>query len=302
MNGNDWMSEFAVTAMHPVPLWTAAALLILLLLISVIALRRSGSFGSIAFLFGMPALAIIAWSGWNFTDHAVRQQRAAEREALNVRLSQLNAAAVAPGSPLACLDAGAGDLVAAACEATIFARPETAAAATAYVEARLRLLADGADYSRRTKGSYDPALVQLRHGLEADRYGFVAHVLATRDGCTSDICDAFALFNDAEGVKANINARTFENNVTRYAAHWPEPKSPKVAENPPPEPPAAAGQTAVGGPSALTGFGRPIDFPSAASIPPVSIMTEAPAAPPPPADAAPARRPAAAPAAAARPR
>jgi hypothetical protein len=51
---------------------------------------------------------------------------------------------------------------------------------------------------------------------------------------------------------------------------------------------------------------RPIDFPSAASIPPVSIMTEpgpaAPAAPAAPAETNPARRPAASATQPARPR
>ena len=75
------MPELVVTAMQPVPLWTAAALLVLLLIVSIGALRRSGSFGSIATLFGIPALLVIAWSAWTFADQAVLQQRVAEREA-----------------------------------------------------------------------------------------------------------------------------------------------------------------------------------------------------------------------------
>jgi hypothetical protein len=294
------MSDLAVIAMaqHPLPLWVVAAFLALLLLTSVIALRRSGSFGSLALLLGLPVLALAAWAVWSFVDHVKLQQQLTEREALNTRALQLNAAAIAPGSVLACLDTAASELAEAACEAALFMKPETTAAATAYVEAKLRLLADGMDYSRRMQGSYDSALTQLQRSLETDRYGFVAHVLATRDGCTADACDALALFGDAGAVKSNINARTFENTVARYAANWPQRKTSPVAEASPPEPSPAASLS----PAPVF---RPIDFPSAASIPPVSIMTEpagAPAVPGAAAETNPARRPAASATQPARPR
>jgi hypothetical protein len=295
------MPDLAVTT-EPLSLWAAAALLILLLVIGVVVLRRSGSPGSVAALFAVPALVVIAWSAWNFVDHSILRQRAAEREAINARALQLTNAAMAPGSALACIDAGAGEVVEASCEATVFGKPETVAAATAYVEARLRLLTDSLDYSRRADRAFGNTLTQLRRGLEADRYGFVAHVLASRDGCTAETCEIFALLRDAKAVKANINAGTFENNIARYAANWPENKNPSpLAEAPSPTAPGAAIISAV----PVT---KPIDFPTAASIPAVSIMTEpavplAPAAAPAPgpAQAAPARRPAAPPAAAARP-
>jgi hypothetical protein len=282
------MSDLAVIAMGQLalPLWVVAAVLALLLATSMIALRRSGSSGSLALLLGMPALAVAAWAAWNFVDYVKSQQQLTEREALNTRALQLNAAAVAPGSALACLDAGAGERVEAACEAAIFLKPETTAAAAAYVEAKLRLLADGMGYSRRMQGSYDSALAQLQRSLETDRYGFVAHVLATRDGCTAEACDAFGLFGDAGAIKSNINARTFENSVARHAANWPTRKSAPVAEASPPEPSPAASLS----PAPVF---RPIDFPSAASIPPVSIMTEPAGAPAAPAETNAARRPAA---------
>lgn len=283
------MPDLAVAVMQPLPLWTAAALLFLLLIISIVALRRSGSFGSVAALFGVPALVVIAWSAWNFTDHAILQQRAAERDALNARAAQLAATATAPGSVLACLDADAS--LAEACEQTLFQRPETVAAAKNYTEARLHLLADSLDdYVKRAGRSYDRLFVALRHSLEADRYGFVAHVLATRESCTAESCAAFGWFNDTATIKANIAAQALENNIARHAAHWQERKSPPLAQASPPE--AAPVATL----SAAPVF-KPIDFPSAASIPAVSIMTESPtaAAAPPPAEAAPTppRRPAA---------
>lgn len=273
--------------MQPLPVWMAASLLVLFLVLSIVAVRRSDSFGSVAALFGVPALVVIAWAIWSFAEHSILWQRTAEREALNARALQLTTAAMTPGSPLACLDAGAGDIVEASCEAAVFLKPETIAAATAYVEARLRLLADGLDYALRADPAYYNVLVQLRRAIEADRYGFVAHVLATRDGCTADACGAFAQLRDASVVKANIGARTFENNIARYAANWPENKTSPVAAAPPPARLPAATFSSV----PVT---KPIDFPTAASIPPVSIMTEPPAAPASaPAEAAPARRPAA---------
>jgi len=290
------MPDLAVTAIQAVPLWTAAALLILLLVMFFLAVRRSGSFAPVGALFGVAALVVIAFSAWKFADHSIQRQQVAEREALNARALQLTAAALVPGSPLACLDGVAGEAVNASCEAAIFRSPETVAAAAAYVEARLRLLADGYDYVDRVDRHYWDALALLRSSLEADRYGFVAHVLMTRDGCNVDSCAAVGwLLRDSGPVKANIHARTLENHIQRYAGTWPGQKSSPVAAAPPPElPPAVA--------AIMSTPTKPIDFPTAASIPPVSIMTEPPAAPASaPAEAAPARRQPAPAAAASRP-
>ncbi len=219
------MPDLVVTAIQtlPLPLWTAAALLVLLLVIIIIvAVRRSGSFASVGALFGVAALVVIAFSAWKFAEHSILRQRVAEREALNARELQLTAAALVPGSPLACLDGVAGEAVNASCEAAIFRSPDTVAAAVAYVEARLRLLADGYDYAHRVDGHYWYALALLRSSLEADRYGFVAHVLMTRDGCSVDSCAVVGwLLRDSGPVKANINARTLENQIQRYAGTWP---------------------------------------------------------------------------------
>ena len=276
-----------LTAIQPLIVSTAAAFLALLLVISIVAVRRSGSFPSVGVLFGVAALVVIAFSAWSFADHFILRQRAAEREALNARGLQLTAAAMAPGSPLACLDGIAGEMVNASCEAAIFRSPETVAAAVAYVEARLRLLADGYDYVHRVDRPYDSALTVLRSGLEADRYGFVAHVLMTRDGCSVDSCAIVGrLLRDSGPVKANINARTLENHIGRYAGTWSgHNSSPAAVASPLQAPPPVA--ATMSGPVTT----KPIDFPTAASIPPVSIMTEPPAAPvSAPAEAAPARR------------
>ncbi|HET7681939.1 MAG TPA: hypothetical protein VFK79_17610 [Xanthobacteraceae bacterium] len=283
-----------MTEIQPLLLWTAAALLVLLLIISIVAFRRSGSFASGGALFGVAALVVIAFATWNFAEHSILRQRTAEREALDARALQLTAAAMAPGSALACLDAGAGEVVEASCEAAVFLKPETVAAATAYMEAKLRLLVDGLEYAHRTDRTYYNALAQMRRVVEADRYGFVAYVLMTRDGCTADSCGHFGWLRDAGAVKANMNARTLEDNIARYAGTWSRHKSsPAAGASPLEAPPVAA---LMSGP-VMT---KPIDFPTAASIPPVSIMTETPAAPA-PAEAAPARRQPAPGAATARP-
>jgi hypothetical protein len=285
------MPDAAVTAIQalPLPLWMAAALLMLLLVIFYLAVRRSGSFASVGALFGVAALVVIAYSAWKFADYSILRQRVEQREALNARALQLTATALVPGSPLACLHGVAGETVNAFCEAAIFRSPETVAAAVTYVEARLRLLADSYDYVHRVDNRYGEALELLRNSLEADRYGFVAHVLMTRDGCTVDSCDAVErLLRDSGPVKANISARTLENHIQRYAGTWLGPKSAATAAASPVEfPPNVAAMMSA------PATAKPIDFPTAASIPPVSIMTEPPgAAAAAPTDVAPARRPA----------
>ena len=269
------MLDLGMTALQPQPLWTAAALLVLLLVVSIIAARRYGFFPSVAALVGVVALVVIAFSAWNFADHTILQQRTAEREALNVRALQLTAAAMAPGSPLACLDGGAGEAVNAACEASILRTPETVAAATVYVEAKLHLLADSLNYVHRADRLYYDALIPLRSSLEADRYGIVAHVLMARHGCTAEACSVFGwLLLDPGAVKANMAARKLENNIARYAAGWSGQGNlaASAVVAPPFSPPIGATMSSMPG-------SRLIDFPSAASIPPISIMT--PPDPPP---------------------
>ena len=104
-----------------------------------------------------------------------------DRRALERRLDELSAQALTPGSSLACLDALAGDNVEAACEKALFVSPVSVASASSYVAARLTLLASMTAYAQRGGKDIEYALAPLRHSLEADRFGFVAHVLAARD-------------------------------------------------------------------------------------------------------------------------
>src|SRR5271169_5963639 len=80
-----------------------------------------------------------------------------ERRALEQRAAELAARTLAPGSPLACLHALAGESVEAACGKAIFASPASVAAATSYVAARLALLSDMTAYAGRNSAAIDAA-------------------------------------------------------------------------------------------------------------------------------------------------
>jgi hypothetical protein len=265
------------------PFWVAGGFLLVLL---AVALSR-GVFGRV-----VSSFAVVALVGVTVTTAVMlisRSDRAEERRVLDRRLAELSAREIAPGSVLACLDAGIGEAVEGSCEKAVFASPETVAAATSFANARLTLLIDGLEYANRTDPGYENALADLRRSVEADRFGFVAQVLASRDGCTAGKCDALPLLHDAGRIRANLNDRTFDAVVARNASSWPSRPRPGTPVAAAPPPPTAAPVTGI-------------TFPSAASIPAVSIMNNEPgvaapgaapagAAPPPPAPAP--RRPAA---------
>ena len=122
---------------------------------------------------------------WAFLDSAILGGAAAERRALELRGQQLSSQVLIPGSPLACLDALVGESVEAACEKSLFASPATVASASAYVGAQLTLLANMTTFGQRQGIKLEPMMAPLRRSLETDRFGFVAYVLAIRDGCTA---------------------------------------------------------------------------------------------------------------------
>lgn len=256
----------AITATVPLPVWAAGAFAVLFVIAGVMALQRSATGGSIAALSRLAVVVIAAWLAGNLIDRSATQERAAERHALDARAGELTARAIMPGSALACLDANAGEAVENSCEKALFATPEAVAAANSYVSARLLLLADGLSYASRADPSYETALAGLRRAIEADRFGLVAHVLAMRDACTPERCDGLSLLRDASMVMANLKAHTYENYVARYAAIWLEQKAAPTLSAVPATAPAVAAVP------------KSIDFPSAASIPPVSIMTPEPGA------------------------
>jgi hypothetical protein len=263
------------------PAWAAGAAAALFIVIGVLTLTRAGA--SLAgTLVRLLAVVICLAAVWLFLDRTESHERSAERRALDQRAADLTGRALTSGSALACLDAVAGDAVETACERAVFASPESTAAAVSYVSARLALLADGADFARRSNGNYEGALITLRMALETDRFGIVAHVLSVRDSCTPLLCDSYALLHDAGRVQANLRERVFSRYVERYAADWAaraqKPGTP-VAEG--------AGNIVTGSTpaapapgSVATPLSARYDFPSAASIPPVSIMNPEPGMPP----------------------
>jgi hypothetical protein len=254
--------------------WVASGAAALLVLVCALALdwTRSRIIARFAVVgLGAAFGAILAWA---FLVGAGVRDLSVERRNLEMRAAQLAAHVLAPGSPLACLDATGGENVEAACEKALFAGPATVAAASSYTAARLTLLSDVVAQVK-AGGNLDSVLPALRRALEADRFGFVAHTLAVRDGCSSSRCATLTLLRDPERVRANLSAQTFDRYVDRYLPLWGQPPETPVAE----AAPGFTGMLAAGQPAAGQGPRKVIvdaDFPSAASIPAVSIMNPEP--------------------------
>ena len=222
-------------------------------------------------LWGVTAVLAAAAVAWVATDRWSQHELAVARRALDARFSELTQRALAPGSSLSCLDAIVNATVEAACEKALFASPEATAAAVAYADARLTLLADGVAHAVRDP-DYAPALERLRRGLEADRYGVVAQALVSR-GCTAEACPVLKLLHDPQRVAANLKERTFDANVVLNASLW-RPEGAALAAAPAATLPPPS-LSATGAATTATPSGK-FEYPSAASIPPVSIMTPEP--------------------------
>jgi hypothetical protein len=262
-------------------LWIAAGSAALLVAICAVAfngLRTNAARAGVVALGALVGGAII----WALPGSPVAQDHGADRRALELRAQDLTARTLAPGSALACLDAVAGENVDAACEKALFTSAATVAAATSYAAARLELLSDMAAYVKRGGRDIDGALLPLRHSLETDAYGFVAHALAVRDGCTSQNCKALDVLADAGHVRANMRGQTLDRYLDHYLTVWAlQPDGPgPVADAAPPSQPTY--QPGAQGPRKMVN----IDFPTAASIPAVSIMNPEPGTKPTPAGAA----------------
>jgi hypothetical protein len=257
------VSETGTSALR---LWVAAGSAALLVVFCGLAFfRESPAFRAGSVILGALLGAVITWVSLG---HSALGDRDAERRALELRAEELSARALAPGSSLACLDALAGDSVEAACERALFVSPASVASASSYVAARLTQLSAMVAYAERGGIHLEDAVMPLRRSLEADRFGFLAHVLAIRDGCTSENCKALALLHDASRVRANLNAHTLDRYLEHYQELWAKAPDGTLAEVAQPSANAAGPRRPVN-----------IDFPSAASIPPVSIMNPEPNGP-----------------------
>jgi hypothetical protein len=189
---------------------------------------------------------------------------------------------------VSCIDDLAGETVLAACEKVVFGSADAAAAAVSYAAARLTQLTSFGDVATANK-NMTPELSTLRRSVEHDRYGLMAYVLSARDRCQPGQCAAYRSLTDHNQIAANMDERIYEGLILRYSASWNAPATPA---------PAAPAATAALPPSLPTGKPTNADFPSAASTPPVNIMTPepplaaAPAAPRPAPAAANAQAPA----------
>jgi hypothetical protein len=162
---------------------------------------------------------------------------------------------------LSCVDDLAGDTVLAACEKALFGSAESAAAAVSYAASQISRLTAFGDVAAADT-SMTPELQALRHAVEHDRYGLMAYALAARDHCTPSDCGAFRSLTDSHQIVANMDERVYDGLISRYAPSWNAPPAP--------------GPVAALIPGVPTGKPTNAEFPSAASTPPVSIMTPEP--------------------------
>lgn len=169
---------------------------------------------------------------------------------------------------LACLDGLAGETVEAACEKALFASADSVAAGVSYTAAQVTRLAAYGNVASANK-VMTPELNALRRTIERDRYGLVAQVLKTREGCTlSAPCPLYQSLTNSAQISSNMSEDVYDSFVSRYAASWNAPSA---------NPAAATPLAALG---TVPPPGKPVsgDFPSASSIPPINIMTPEPAA------------------------
>jgi hypothetical protein len=257
------------------PASVAGALAAFFVVVVVLALRRPGGHQRVLLSVGATAIGLIVT--FVLMERIAAISITGERDALLARNTALMAGALAPGSSLACLEVEASAVSDNACEQALFADAPSVARALAYTGARLRLLQEASVFSREHGDTeLSRAFAATRRSIERDRFGLAAHVLGTRERCTVTKCDAFAFLQDSGTVRANLQAHAFEQYLSLHgsASNKPEAAGTPVAVAPStlaPEPVAAQAAPAIG---------RPVDprwdFPSAASIPAVSIMSSEP--------------------------
>ncbi len=263
------------TGIFTLPWWAVVAAVFLIAVLGVLAGMRGGWQGTIGSLAQFAAVIGLLFLAWNYFDRMTTRDIAEERRAFQARLADLNARSLAPASPLACLDALAGDALDEPCEKTIFANPESVAAAVSLMAARMSLLREGVAHAAAGDSHYAPAIADLRRSLEQDRFGFVAQALAAGEQCTPASCEALSLLNDPYRVAANLKDRRFEIFVGRHVAGWMgRAPAAAVASAAAQKQPAATGSTQAAVTPATSSVN--VEFPSAASIPPVSIMNNEP--------------------------
>ena len=168
-------------------------------------------FGSLVFRVAVIAIAVVF--GWTYIVRTGERDRADERRALDQRAADLVGRAIAPGPP-----------------SPASKRPtprRSRAPANAPCSRALRRSPRPAPMWRRGSRcsptrtitprvairATNSLIAGLRRTIAADRYGLASQVLATRDGCTADTCDAFGLVYDDKRLRANLQDRLFDVTV-----------------------------------------------------------------------------------------
>jgi hypothetical protein len=247
------------------PMWltlAAAGFFALILLITLLRAERSVANGALTVITLLAIGIAVAATIRGFGPDAAGTARGAQPP------QSITAALPA----MSCIDDLAGETALTACEKVLFGSADAAAAAVSYAAARLTQLVAFGDVASANK-SMTPELATLRRSVEHDRYGLMAYVLSARDRCQPAQCAAYKSLTDHNQIAANMDERVYEGLILRYSASWNAPATPA---------PAAAAALA---PSLPTGKPTNAEFPSAASTPPVNIMTPEPpiaAAPPAP--------------------
>jgi len=267
-----WPSSFDEIWRSPTfPMWltlAAAGFFALILLITLLRAERSVANGALTVITLLAIGVAVAATIRGFGSDAAGTARGAQ--------PPQSVTAALPA--MSCIDDLAGETVLAGCEKALFGSADAAAAAVSYAAARLTQLTSFGDVATASK-IMTPELATLRRSVERDRYGLMAYVLNARDRCQPAQCATYRSLTDHNQIAANMDERVYEGLILRYSPSWNAPATPALAA------------TAALPSSLPTGKPTNADFPSAASTPPVNIMTPepplaaAPAAPRPPAAA-----------------
>jgi hypothetical protein len=249
------------------PMWLtlgAAGFFAVIVLIALLRAEKSVANGALTVIallaIGVAVAATIRGFG---TGGSFASGETASAQTINVSLPALS-----------CIDDLAGEAVLAACEKSLFGSAESTAAAVSYAASLITQLTASGDVAAANR-SMTPELQAVRRAVERDRYGLMAQAMVARDHCTLSECPAFRAITDTHRIVANMDQRMYDGLVSRYAPSWNAP--------------APAGAVAALAPSMPTGRPTNAEFPTAASTPPVSIMTPEPGpAATPPAPRAPA--------------
>src|SRR5689334_7781891 len=205
------------------PMWltlAAAGFFAILMLITMVRAEKSVANGALTVItllaVGVAVAATVRGFGWPGGPSASSMQAPPS---------------MAATPAMSCIDDLAGETVLTACEKTLFASPESAAAAISYAAAqitRLIALGDAATVNR----NLTPEIESLRRAVERDRYGLMAYVLVARDHCNPQGCPAFRSLGNSRQIMSNMDDRVYDGLVIPYSPSWGMPPMPATAAAP----------------------------------------------------------------------